>query len=148
MIKCTTNPKCEIIDECDKKVDSTTAREQNDGLTRYVCGRIPCKYPNQVDHPSHYNTPGRKECIVEMEEQYGLGNTAIFCLMNAYKYLYRAGEKADNSQENDIAKARWYFNWVNEKIDCIDNLGYRGLMLYSDINKKLKLLKGDNEDEK
>ena len=148
MIKCTTNPKCEIIDECDKKVDSTTAREQNDGLTRYVCGRIPCKYSNQVDHPSHYNTPGRKECIVEMEEQYGLGNTAIFCLMNAYKYLYRAGEKADNSQENDIAKARWYFNWVNEKIDCIDNLGYRGLMLYSDINKKLKLLKGDNEDEK
>ena len=94
----------------------------------------------QVNHPSHYNTPGRKECIVEMEEQYGLGNTAIFCLMNAYKYLYRAGEKADNSQEQDINKARWYFNWVNEKIDCVDNLGYRGLMLYSDINKKLKLL--------
>jgi hypothetical protein len=106
------------------------------------------KMSEQVNHPSHYNTPGRKECIVEMEEQYGLGNTAIFCLMNAYKYLYRAGEKADNSQEQDINKARWYFNWVNEKIDCVDNLGYRGLMLYSDINKKLKLLKGDNEDEK
>lgn len=97
-----------------------------------------------ISHPSHYNIPGRKECIVEMEEQYGLGNTAIFCLMNAYKYLYRAGEKADNSQEQDINKARWYFNWVNEKIDCIDNLGYRGLMLYTDINNRLKVIGNDN----
>lgn len=98
----------------------------------------------QVNHPSHYNTPGRKECIVEMEEQYGLVNTAIFCLMNAYKYLYRAGEKADNSQEQDINKARWYFNWVNEKMDCIDNLGHRGLMLYTDINNRLKVIGNDN----
>ena len=52
-----------------------------------------------VNHPSHYTQNGRKECIVEMEEKYGAEATAIFCLTNAYKYLYRAGSKADNSFE-------------------------------------------------
>ena len=100
----------------------------------------------QVSHPNHYNIPGRKECIVEMEEQYGLGNTAIFCLMNAYKYLYRAGEKADNSQEQDINKARWYFEWVEQKINSIDSLGYKGLMLYTDIKQRLKVLNDANRN--
>ena len=65
-----------------------------------------------VSHPKHYNIEGRKECIVEMEEQYGAYITAIFCLMNSYKYLYRAGVKENNSAEQDMNKAKWYFNWV------------------------------------
>ena len=51
----------------------------------------------QVNHPSHYNKAGRKECIAEMEEKYGIPATVGFCLMNAYKYLYRAGDKFGNS---------------------------------------------------
>lgn len=53
----------------------------------------------QVNHPSHYQKAGRKECIVGMEEKYGGEYTAMFCLMTAYKYLYRAGDKENNPFE-------------------------------------------------
>ena len=62
---------------------------------------------SSVEHPKHYNVSGKKECIEQMREDYGETVTAIFCLTNAYKYLYRAGYKGD--KEEDIAKARWYF---------------------------------------
>ena len=72
---------------------------------------------SNVDHPSHYQREGRKECIVEMEEKFGRRITAIFCLTNAYKYLYRAGEKEGNSKEQDMAKAKWYFNYVRDHFE-------------------------------
>ena len=71
---------------------------------------------SNVNHPDHYNLPNRKECIVEMEELFGLEITATFCLTNAYKYLYRAGEKTGNSKEQDIEKAKWYFQWTQDRI--------------------------------
>ena len=67
---------------------------------------------NNVNHPSHYNKSGRKECILEMREKYGVFFTSVFCLLNTYKYLYRAGEKECNSKEQDLGKALWYYNWV------------------------------------
>ena len=78
----------------------------------------------QVNHPSHYNLPGKKECIEQMREDYGDYTVAVFCLTNAYKYLYRAGAKADNSAEQDIAKARWYWNYYSKKLNCYD--GFSG----------------------
>lgn len=68
-----------------------------------------------VNHPSHYNVKGRKECIIEMLEKYGFVATANFALLSAYKYLYRAGEKDDNPTERDWNKAHWYFTWVENK---------------------------------
>ena len=53
----------------------------------------------KVNHPAHYNLPGKKECIKQMEEDYGEYITMIFCLTSAYKYLYRAGEKPGESEE-------------------------------------------------
>lgn len=73
-----------------------------------------------VYHPSHYNKSGRKECIVEMEEKYGIAATVGFCLMNAYKYLYRAGDKADNSYEQDRKKAEWYFEYANKLLTKVE----------------------------
>lgn len=63
-----------------------------------------------VNHPDHYQKEGRKECIVEMQDRFGSYITIIFDLTNAYKYLYRAGLKENNSIEQEIAKARWYYN--------------------------------------
>ena len=97
-----------------------------------------------VNHPSHYNLPDRKECIVEMEEKYGAYVTAIFCLMNSYKYLYRAGTKDGNTKEQDYEKAKWYFDWVyNRKMPLFEMLD-RGFIkeprneqkLYVDIKKE------------
>ena len=66
----------------------------------------------KVNHPSHYQREGKKECIEEIKEKYGDYITCIFCLTNAYKYLYRAGAKEGNSAEQDIAKAKWYVNYI------------------------------------
>lgn len=61
-----------------------------------------------VDHPSHYNKPGRKECIEEMIDIWGLAKTALWCEMTAYRYDYRKGDKPDNPLEQDEKKAAWY----------------------------------------
>ena len=100
---------------------------------------------NQVDHPSHYQKAGRKECIVEMEEKYGPVVTAVFCLTNAYKYLYRAGDKADNPMEQDNGKAKWYWDYANKLITKYGIFAFNGIRiedtdLYLDIKEML-----DNE---
>lgn len=90
-----------------------------------------------VNHPEHYQKAGRKECIEEMIDLYGRNVTAIFCLTNAYKYLYRAGQKENNSEQQDIQKARWYFNYVNNHLaSCVR---YKGVLrLYKDVKEALK----------
>lgn len=70
----------------------------------------------QVNHPSHYNQEGRKECIDEMVEKYGVANTILWCIMTAGKYMYRAGAKDGNSEEQDLKKAMWYIQWAREHI--------------------------------
>lgn len=67
-----------------------------------------------VNHPEHYNIDGRRECIVEFEEQFGVKNVAVFCYMTAAKYLYRLGNKDGHSADEDIAKAEWYFKYVDK----------------------------------
>ena len=66
---------------------------------------------DMVNHPSHYNQPGRKECIEEMLDQFGVVAVRHFCLLNAYKYNYRHSMK--NGAE-DIQKAEWYMNKYRE----------------------------------
>ena len=99
----------------------------------------------QVNHPSHYQKAGRKECIVEMEENYGAEYTAMFCLMTAYKYLYRAGDKENNPFDQDISKAKWYFNYVNKLLGKYGILAFNGIRientdLYLDIRHTLNNL--------
>lgn len=97
----------------------------------------------QVNHPSHYQKKGRKECIIEMEEKYGAEVTAVFCLTSAYKYLYRAGEKEDNPSERDISKAKWYLDYTNKLISKYGLLLMNGELieqtnLYLDIKEMLE----------
>lgn len=96
----------------------------------------------QVNHPSHYCKNGRKECIVEMEEKYGAEYTAVFCLMSAYKYLYRAGDKENNPAEQDRNKGKWYFDYTNKLIAKYGILAFNGIRientdLYLDIREML-----------
>lgn len=58
-----------------------------------------------VIHPSHYNLPGRKECFDEMIEMFGVEAFKDFCLLNVYKYVYRAEYK---NGEEDLKKADNY----------------------------------------
>lgn len=63
---------------------------------------------DSVNHPTHYQKEGRKECIVEMEEKFGPLAVYWFSVLSAYKYRYREGDKPGNSAEQDEAKAEWY----------------------------------------
>lgn len=54
-----------------------------------------------VNHPKHYTGhPSGVECIQITEHM-------NFCLGNAMKYIWRAGDKHDNPIE-DLKKAAWY----------------------------------------
>lgn len=65
--------------------------------------------PNNVNHPSHYETNG-VECIVAMEAAQGADAVQDFCICNAFKYIWR--HKHKNGAE-DIKKAVWYLNkWL------------------------------------
>lgn len=55
-----------------------------------------------VNHPKHYTGhPSGVECITITEH-------LNFCLGNAIKYIWRAGEKGDALE--DLKKARWYLD--------------------------------------
>ena len=64
---------------------------------------------NDINHPSHYNQGERKECIVEMQELFGVRFVIDFCIGNCYKYLYRRGQKTGNTYDKDTDKAIWYY---------------------------------------
>jgi Protein of unknwon function (DUF3310) len=55
-----------------------------------------------VNHPPHYTShPSGIECIAVTEYM-------NFCVGNAMKYLWRAGQKGDVLE--DLKKARWYID--------------------------------------
>lgn len=91
---------------------------------------------NKISHPSHYNLPGKKECIEQMREDYGNHITAIFCLTNAYKYLYRAGNKENEDRIDDISKAIWYYDYVNDYLFSAVS-GNKTIKLYKSVESML-----------
>ena len=67
--------------------------------------------PERVDHPDHYAKTSSIECIDAMRMTFGDGDVAMFCVINAYKYLWRCKQK--NGIE-DLKKAEWYLNKAEE----------------------------------
>jgi len=66
-----------------------------------------------VNHPSHYTAhPSGVECIQVTEHM-------NFCIGNAVKYLWRAGQKSEDPLE-DLRKAEWY---VRREIDRLAQEG-------------------------
>ena len=56
--------------------------------------------------PSHYKA-GKYECINVMIAIFGKKAVQIFCILNAFKYIFRFQNK--NGLE-DVKKARWYIS--------------------------------------
>ena len=67
--------------------------------------------PETVNHPDHYNRPESMECIDEMILIFGREATRNFCLLNVWKYRYRAADK--NGME-DLKKSDWYMRKYKE----------------------------------
>ena len=61
-----------------------------------------------VHKPFHY-TQGDIECIDAMVAAFGEYHTAIYCKLNAFKYLWRADLK---NPDQDLQKAIWYLKFA------------------------------------
>lgn len=57
--------------------------------------------------PSYYND-SEISCIDAMVSAFGREATAHFCKVNAFKYIWRLGNKDDETQE--IGKIKWYLD--------------------------------------
>lgn len=67
---------------------------------------------DNVNRPKHYNIhPSGVQCI-EITQHMN------FCLGNAIKYLWRAGDKHESPVE-DLKKAVWYINKEIERLEKI-----------------------------
>lgn len=60
-----------------------------------------------VNHPKHYN--GKYECIEVMRDVFGEDAVKSFCILNAFKYIWRHNKK--NGTE-DLKKAKWYLEFI------------------------------------
>lgn len=67
---------------------------------------------SSVNHPSHYNQGGI-ECIDAMIAAFGNEAVENFCLVNAFKYVWRTQDK--NGLE-DVDKAIWYLTKYKELV--------------------------------
>lgn len=71
---------------------------------------------DNINHPKHYMShPSGVECITITEHM-------SFCLGNAIKYIWRAGQKSDsNGNRNsveDLKKAVWYLQREISKLEA------------------------------
>ena len=60
----------------------------------------------EINHPDRY-AGGKFECIDVMVDVFGADAVKHFCILNAFKYIWRSEKK--NGVE-DIKKAVWYLN--------------------------------------
>lgn len=65
---------------------------------------------NLINHPAHYS--GSIECIDAMTEAFGQEAVNNFCLLNAFKYLWRCKKKGKTLE--DLKKADWYLEYLIE----------------------------------
>lgn len=79
---------------------------QNDGRDKFKSLKKAVEDYCGVNHPAHYNN-GKYECIDVMIHQYGSEAGKHFCLLNAFKYIWRCEEKHD-APKDDVKKAIWY----------------------------------------
>jgi len=66
---------------------------------------------DNVEHPAHYADSCSIECIDAMVIAFGYEDTITYCIINAYKYIWRWKNK--NGIE-DLKKADWYLDKAEE----------------------------------
>ncbi len=71
-----------------------------------------------VNHPAHYCRDDAMECIDEMVLVFGKTAVSHYCLLNVWKYRYRA---ADKNGLEDLKKSDWYMKKYKELKEGIEN---------------------------
>ena len=109
---CYTRYTIKYVDECDKDKYLIVPETRIVSVLETVE-----EAENMVNHPQHYNVPGKKECIQEMIEKHGIEATYWFCVLNADKYAYRKDHKGQT--ELDEQKIKWYTQKAKELLPQI-----------------------------
>ena len=105
--------KCKLFefvgyDECYANASDEQIEKNYAFLFEETPEEAPEETASTIDHPLHYK--GEKyECIEVMREVFGEEAAKHFCLLNAFKYLWRCRKKHDSPDE-DINKAICYLN--------------------------------------
>ena len=108
--KSSTNFLLNIIFRLNERIADLRRSIENNNLACTASSAKPAP-DDSVNHPNHYKTHD-KECIVEMFILFGVDSFVAFCQMNAWKYRYRAGNKANNTADQDNAKADRYIEYA------------------------------------
>ena len=87
-----------------QKVRAFTMNNKKEWTTEFPTSDV-------VNHPKHYAREGAIECIDEMILVFGEEAVEAFCLLNAWKYRYRAASK---NGEEDLKKSDWYMKKYKE----------------------------------
>lgn len=93
---------------------------------------------DNVNHPKHYADSCSIECIDAMRITFGIKDLSKYCVINAYKYLWRHKQK--NGKEY-LAKANWYLDKFDSLVTESDINGYSGQIDASYIDKAITLRK-------
>ena len=62
-------------------------------------------------NPPHYKTQ-EIECIDAMVSAFGRDAVNIYCMLNAFKYIWRNGKKEGEKNAEGIKKAMWYLRFA------------------------------------
>ena len=65
-----------------------------------------------INKSPHYNFD-QHECIEVMREVFGEERLKIWCILNAFKYLYRCYKK---NGDEDLRKATYYLNYIEKNL--------------------------------
>ena len=92
----------------------------------YIAPEQPTKPPmppvnppkDEINHPDRY-AGGKFECIEVMADVFGEEAVKHFCLLNAFKYIWRQEKKGG---VEDVKKAVWYLNKYIELSDSHENV--------------------------
>lgn len=69
--------------------------------------KLDTQIQNNINHPNHY-CQGDIECIDAMISAFGEKEVAIYCKINAFKYIWR--NELKGKPREDTEKALWYLN--------------------------------------
>ena len=104
--------------ECDENLDKFQLRQTP--LEQPTKPPMPPVNPpkDEINHPDRY-AGGKFECIDVMADVFGEEAVKHFCLLNAFKYIWRQEKKGG---VEDVKKAVWYLNKYIELSDSHENV--------------------------
>lgn len=85
-------------------------------------------------NPQHYQREGRKQCIEEIIEYFGIDGAVIFAICNAYKYRYRCGLK--DAEEQEMKKVEWYETFATAHVNECGVIAQNIYYVYTDLRVK------------